>query len=249
MNNLDSIDEALAGGGAKSAFTKDTPVGTRISGVIVDASVQQIKDYVTEKLKFWDDGRPQEQIAIRIKTDLRDPAREDDDGIRGVYVKTWGAWKEALLEAVRNSGQGKVSEALRPGGVFTAEFYGTQPSKQGSDTKLYRYQIQPAQSAALDSMGANPSTGEVAATHQPVTPPIAYAPPVQAAPPVPQAAPAAPAPVQQVPAPAAAPAPAAGPDPIATARQLIGLGIDDQTIAANTGLDPVVLAALRNQAA
>ena len=55
----------------------------------------------------------------------------------------------------------------------------------------------------------------------------------------------------QVPAPAApapaAPAPAAeaAGGPVDTARQLIAAGLDDQTIATATGLDPAVIAALR----
>lgn len=231
--SLDSIDEALAGGGAKSAFTRETPIGTEVTGTIIDASVQQIKDYVTSKPKFWDDGRPQEQIAIRLKTNLRDPSNQDDEGVRGVYIKTWGVWKEALLEAVKGAGFTKVSQALTPGNQFTAKFSGTQPSAQGSDTKLYQYTVQPAQASALDDLGADKGTGEIPA-QQPVAQAPVSAPPAAPHPPAPAAAPA--------PAPAAA-------DPIATARQLMALGIDDNTIAANTGLDPVVIAALRNQAA
>ncbi|WP_422389918.1 hypothetical protein [Arthrobacter sp. N1] len=230
--NLDHIDEALSGGGAKSAFTKESPLGSRVAGIILSADVQQIKDFVSGKPKFWDDGRPQEQIVVSIQTDIRE--NEDDKGIRGIYIKTWGVWKEALMEAVRGAGCAKVSQALAPGGTFGAEFTGTKPSSQGSDTKLYRYSIQPAQASALDAMGADTSTGELPPQQapQPVAQQAVPQPAVQAAPPV-----------QQVPAPAAAP------DPIATARQLIALGIDDQTIAANTGLDPVVIAALKSQAA
>lgn len=224
--SLDSIDEALAGGGAKSAFTKESPVGTKVTGTILDASVQQIKDFVTGKPKFWDDQRPQEQIVVRLQTSLREDG--DDDGVRGIYIKTWGVWKEALMEAVRAAGFTKVSQALAAGNEFTDEFYGTKPSNQGSDTKLHRYFIKPAQTSALDDLGADRSTGEIPAQR-----PAAQA-PVSAPPAAPQAPPAA--------------APAAT-DPIATARQLMALGIDDNTIAANTGLDAVVIAALRNQAA
>lgn len=222
-----TLDDVLSGGGARSAFTKESPLGTTVSGTIVDATTSQINDYMTGKPKSWDDGRPQMQIVVRIKTDLNEP-REDgspDDGVRGVYIKTWGVWKEALVDAIRGIGKVKVSEALVPGNTFSATFSGTKPSSQGSDTKLYSYAIKEAQGNLDDAMGADKGTGEMP----------------------PQAAPAVtPAPVA---APAAAPAPAPASDPIATARQLIALGIDDNTIATNTGLDPTVLAAIRNQAA
>ena len=45
--------------------------------------------------------------------------------------------------------------------------------------------------------------------------------------------------------PAAVPDPAAGGSPVDTARQLIAAGLDDQTIATATSLEPAVIAALR----
>lgn len=233
-----TLDDVLSGGGARSAFTKESPLGTTVSGTIVDATTSQINDYMTGKPKSWDDGRPQMQIVVRIKTDLNEP-REDgspDDGVRGVYIKTWGVWKEALVDSIRGIGKVKVSEALVPGNTFSATFSGTKPSSQGSDTKLYSYAIKEAQGNLDDAMGADKGTGELPPQAAPAaaTAPVA-APAVQA--------------VAPVATPAAVPAPAPASDPIATARQLIALGIDDNTIATNTGLDPTVLAAIRNQAA
>ena len=55
-----------------------------------------------------------------------------------------------------------------------------------------------------------------------------------------------PAPTQAAPAPAASvPDPAADGSPVDTARQLIAAGLDDQTIATATSLEPAVIAALR----
>lgn len=224
-NNLDDV---LGGAGGTTAFNRETPMGTKFTGTIVDATVQQIKDIRDGKPKTWDDGRPQEQIVIRIQTDLRND--EDDDGIRALYIKTWGVWKSALLEAVQAGGFSKLSEALAPGNVFSDEYYADKPAPSAglSPTKLHRYTVAKGSPVTLDAaMGepVNTNTGELS-----------------------------PAPVAQAPvaAPAAAPAPAApagAPDPVATAKQLIALNIPDNVIAAQTGLADVVIAALRGQAA
>jgi hypothetical protein len=222
--SLDSLDEVLSGGGAKSAFTKESPLGTTVTGTILDASTSQIHDYMTGKPKTWDDGRPQMQIVVRVQTEQRVDA--DDDGVRGVYIKTWGPWKESLMAAIKAIGKSKPSEALVPGYGFTATFSGTKPSQQGSDTKLYTYRIEPRAQAAVDqAFGAQQQGVQLDAP----TPPPAFA----------QPAPAAPAP---------APAPAAAGDPAelaAKAKQMIALGLPDAVIAQNTGLGLDIIAAVR----
>lgn len=228
-NNLDDV---LGGAGGTTAFNKDTPMGTKFTGTIVDATVQQIKDIRDGKPKFWDDNRPQEQIVIRIQTAER--IDEEDDGVRALYIKTWGVWKSALLDAVQAGGFGKLSEALAPGNVFSDEYYGDKPAPSAglSPTKLHRYTVVKGSPVTLDAaMGepVNTRTGELSPAPAAAQAPVAVAAP-------------APAPA------AAAPAPAA-PDPVATAKQLIALNIPDNVIAAQTGLADVVIAALRGQAA
>ena len=217
-----NLDEIFSGGGAKSAFSKDSPIGTMVSGPILEVTTSQITDYVTSKPKTWDDGRPQMQVVVKIQTDHRDDA--DDDGVRGVYIKTWGPWKDALMEAVKATGKAKVSEALVPGNIFSARFAETRPSKQGSDSKIYQYRIE-VRAVELDDPWA--------------------------APPAPAAPAPAPAPVQAAPAPAAPAPAAAGGDPAAQAakaRQMIALGLTDDVIAGATGLPLDIVAAVRNAA-
>lgn len=227
--SLDALDAALAGGGGKSAFNKETPLGTSVSGIITDVSVQQITDFVTGKLKFWDGERPQMQIVIVIQTDLREDS--EDDGKRAIYIKTWGVWKENLMTAVRAAGGQKAGDVLKPGNRFTDTYSGTKPSTQGSDTKVHTYKIETNQPALDDALGGSVDTGTGEITPAPQ----------QAVP-----APVAAAPVA-APAPAPAAAPAGAPDPVATAKQLIALNIPDNVIAAQTGLADVVIAALKNQ--
>ena len=218
---LNQLDQILQGNGVKSAFTKDSPIGATITGTITDVAVRQVTDYMTGKPRTWDDGNPQMQIVITLATNERDASVQDDDGQRGGYITTWGPWTEALGVALKAAGGEKASDVLAPGAIFAATFTGTRPSSQGSPTKLYEYVIKPASVNALD----------------------------QAASP---AAPAVPAPVANVTslpeaAPAGTPAPAAQ-DHVRLARQLIRLGLDDETIATQVQLPASVIAAIRTAA-
>lgn len=237
--SLDQLDQALAGGGAPSAFNKDSPIGASVTGTIVNAEIRQITDYVTQKPKTWDDGRPQMNVVITLQTDQRDPDVADDDGQRRVFIKTWGVWRDALNAAIKAAGGSKASDVLTPGARFTATFTETRPSSMGSPMKVYAYKIEPAAQAGLDAAVAAPGGGQAGdpwATQQ------------QAAPVQQQEAPAQ----QQAAAPVQPAAAEGGTDPAAQAKQaqaLIGIGLSDDQIAAATGLDPTVIQAIRANAA
>lgn len=136
-----SIDDLFTGG-SKSAFNKDSVVGQVATGTIISAVERQVTDFVTKAPLFWDDGQPRQQVVVTIQTDER--ADQDDDGQRSIYIKTWGLDKQAFVQAISDAGCKKASEALAPGNIFTATFTGTQPSKYGSDQKIYAYRIQRA---------------------------------------------------------------------------------------------------------
>jgi hypothetical protein len=213
---MTSLDDALAGSGAKSAFGKDSPIGAKISGSVVDATVRQINDYVSGTPKTWDNGDPQNQVVVRIKTEQRDDT--DDDGIRGVYIKTWGSQKDALMAAVKAAGGTKASDVIKPGAIFTATYTGTEPSSLGSPAKVYAYNINP--NGAVDDALTPPAADPASQQH-----------------PVQQAA-------QQVAA--SDQGNGSGGSQLETAKALIGLGQPDAAIAQVTGLDLAVVAALRN---
>lgn len=214
LNALNVLDEAIAGG-AKSFFTKDSPIGSTVTGTITSVSVMQATDFATGQPLTWDNGDPRQQAVITLQTSLRDHA--EDTGERGIYIKLWGVQKNALAQAVRKAGKEKASEALTIGSTFTATLTGTKPSQKGSPTKLYEYTIQPAAVAQLDT----------------AVPPQATPMPMQDAsanPWAPQAPTPAPAPVAPTPAPAAA---APGTPPWAEqARNLQTVGIGPEQIAA-----------------
>lgn len=135
---LDQIDSQSG----KSAFTKDSMPGTRVTGVIENVTANQVRDFQTKQPAFWNDGSPRLQVLVTIDTGVIDPNVEDDDGRRTVYIKGWGVQRRAWLQALHNAGLKKASE-VKPGDRFTATFTGYGP--QGNlpqPPKLFEYAIE-----------------------------------------------------------------------------------------------------------
>lgn len=152
-----AVDEAnalLMGGGGKSAFSKDSEIGTVVGGKITAINVAQQTDYVTGKPKTWDNGDPMKQIVVTVETDERDDA--NDDGARNFYLK--GGAKRT------NTTQGAVHEACRKagvsglavGGTLSMAYIGTEPSTQGSDRKLWSAKYEPPTVSVADAAPADP---------------------------------------------------------------------------------------------
>lgn len=252
---MTALEEMIAGaGGTPSAFTKDTPVGTVVGGRILDVAVRQVRDYESGEPQFWDDGQPQQQVVITVQTDLRDPAKPDDDGRRGIYVKWWGDQRKALVAAVKAAGDTDV----RVGGEFYAQYVGEKPNEKNprlNPSKVYAYQyVKPA--TGLD-FGQLPGAQAPAPAPAPVPQSFPQAVAAQAATPPPFVQPPAPQPVPADPAPSAQQAiggaDAAGhgagapsPELIANIRTLIAQGADDALIASTTGATGELITAIRN---
>ena len=66
--STDDVNDFLLSGGEPS-LKYETP-GTSHTGKIVSAEVQQQREIDTGKPKFWDDGKPQWQIKVRLQTSL-----------------------------------------------------------------------------------------------------------------------------------------------------------------------------------
>lgn len=212
-------DLIASGDTVTSAFSKESPIGSTITGTVISTDVRQTRNYETGDPETWADGNPRQQAVITLETTQRSSV--DDDGHRAVYVKWWGEQRKALVAAVRAAGDVDV----RVGGTFTATYYadGEQENKKLNPPKLYRYTyVPPSATAGL----------------------IAEAAPVEAPAPVPQAAPpAAPAtpPAAPIPAPAAN-----GMSKVDQAKALIAAGLTDVDIAAAVGLGDAAVAAIRN---
>jgi hypothetical protein len=140
---LDEANEFLLAGGVASA--KFETVGTTVSGSICrPPEVQQQREIDSGKPKYWDDGKPRQQIVVHLQTTARDPAVEDDDGIRALYVR--GNMLRAVREAVRKAGA-----KLEVGGVLTVTYTGDGERKAAgfNPPKLYTAAYVPAAQAAV----------------------------------------------------------------------------------------------------
>lgn len=202
-----SLAQAIAeAGGIPSAFLKDTPVGTAVTGTIESADLRQTTDFETQTPETWDDGSPKMQVVVTLHTALRDPSNPDDDGKRRVYVKWWGDQKKALLQAIFAS----KDTDLRPGGTFTAQFTGLgQATGRLNAPKLYSFAYTPPPTGLAQAVQATAPAPQAA----PAAPPQAYQQPAPVQPAAPAVDFAAIAAQQAAAAQVAPPAPAAAPGP------------------------------------
>jgi hypothetical protein len=126
-----SADDFFAGGTPSAKF--DT-VGVTVAGIItrVGEPMQQ-RDFTTGAPKVWDDGRPMMQLPVDVRTDLRDPDIDGDDGTRALYIK--GELQKAVREAVRKAS----AKGLREGGHLSVTYTGDGVAKQRgmNPPKLY----------------------------------------------------------------------------------------------------------------
>jgi hypothetical protein len=141
-----SAEDFLLGGSVPSA--KFPTPGTTVSGRITERpTVEQQRDYTTGELKWWEDGKPQQQLVVTVATDLRDPEVQDDDGTRRFYVK--GQMKNAVAQAVRAAG----ARGLEVGGVLTVTYSGDGERKNPrfNAPKNFTAQYVPAAAAELNT--------------------------------------------------------------------------------------------------
>ncbi|MGW0039851.1 hypothetical protein [Gordonia sp. NPDC003376] len=160
MSILDDIDKALSTR-SKSAFTADSVAGEKVRGPIISVDYRQVTDYTTQQPATFPSGDPKMQFIVSVQTDQR--LDGDDDGARSVYIPNWGKRKQALVEAIRESGASKGSEVMRPGVVFEAVYNGekrAQGGQSGSYTyKDYTYEFDrgAAASSAADALTSAPA--------------------------------------------------------------------------------------------
>ena len=147
--DLGSLDDFGLGGG-RSFFNANSQPGATVTGTVTSVELTQYHDFQTKMPGYWKDGKPQLQMHIVIETDLREDA--EDDGMRSIWIKGWGAQGRAFREARRLNGGKQVAK----GDQFTATFTGYEPNAQPGKqpAKLYRYEIKPGNSPAVNAFGA-----------------------------------------------------------------------------------------------
>lgn len=159
---LESLDDLLSGSGAKSYFNGDSQPGATITGTLDLIETSQMRDFQTKQPSYWNDGRPQMQIHIVIHTNLHDPAVEDDDGRRSIWIKGWGIQLKAFREACQKAGIKKPTK----GDQFTATFTGYgERGNAPQPPKIYEYHIQHHDS--VDTLLGQPTQSAPIAYPQP----------------------------------------------------------------------------------
>jgi hypothetical protein len=163
--HLDEANEFLLAGGVISA--KFETADTTVTGSICrPPEVQQQREIDTGKPKFWEDGKPRQQIVVHLQTTSRDPEIEDDDGIRALYVR--GNMLRAVREAVRKAGA-----KLEVGGVLTVTYTsdGERKAAGFNPPKLYTAAYVPAAQAAVADALGDPAPAAPAAVAAVTRPP------------------------------------------------------------------------------
>lgn len=154
---LGSLDDLMAGNSAPAFFTKDSKQGDTVSGIVEKIEVTQMRDFQTQQPAYWNDGKPKEQIHIIIQTSLRDPAVDDDDGRRSLWVKGWGLQLKALREACRQAGV----KSPGVGDTVAERFIGyRQEGNAPQPSKVYEFKVT-VKDQASDLIGgatASPAT-------------------------------------------------------------------------------------------
>ncbi|MFC5744795.1 hypothetical protein [Actinomadura rugatobispora] len=161
---MTTANDFLMAGGTTSA--KFPAIGTTVTGTIArEPEVQQQKDFQSGELKYWNDGKPMQQLMIVLATDERDPSVPDDDGERAVYVK--GQMQKAVKEAIRKSS----ASGIAVGGTLTITYTADGEAKRGfNPPKVYTATYAPP-SAATDFLNSGNSQEQ-----QPAAPQAAPAP-------------------------------------------------------------------------
>ncbi|WP_086846994.1 hypothetical protein [Amycolatopsis kentuckyensis] len=125
----ESDDLIMGGGGRKLPALQLSEIGEKVSGVITRISDRiQMKEQSGPRKgqpKFWPNSNdPVMQVAIEIKTDLRDPLVDEDDGSRTWWVRQSSDAQRALRDAVKAAGR----SGTEVGATVTVELIGKDTS-------------------------------------------------------------------------------------------------------------------------
>lgn len=154
-----TANDLLMGSGAKSASFLE--IGATITGRIsMEPKTAQQTDPKDNSPKTFPNGDPMMQVIVTLQTSQRDPAVEDDDGIRTVYVKS------NMLKAIREAVKAAGAKGLEVGGTLTVTYVadGEKTNKAFNPPKFYTAVYKPPSGEAANNllMGA-PAAAPVAA--------------------------------------------------------------------------------------
>lgn len=119
----DEANDFLMGSAAPSISWKDRPIGTTVRGTVSrPPRKMQQRDIKDGKPLTWDDGSPRWQLVVNLRTELRDPTVDGDDGERSLYVKG-KSMTDALRDAVRRAG----APGIEVGAELSVTYVGDGP--------------------------------------------------------------------------------------------------------------------------
>ena len=127
----DDVNSVLMGGGVKSASFEN--FGDFVQGEIIRTEMRQQTKFGSGEPLTWDDGQPRMQIVAVLQTPDQDD--EQDEGVRGVYIKV----PSQMLRAVREAVRAERADGLEEGGILSIKYVSDEkPSKKGfNPQKVY----------------------------------------------------------------------------------------------------------------
>lgn len=137
--------------GDSAPYVKFNNIGDSVTGKVVKATPRQAVDFKTGEPKFFKNGDPIMELVITLKTDLRDPSIDDDDGTRVLYAGN--RMLKAIKAAVREHGKGTKIV----GGTLAVVHNDTEDSGGAFPTKLYEASFKPGATGADQLLGAEPA--------------------------------------------------------------------------------------------
>lgn len=169
-----AADEFFSGGLPSASFP--------VLGTVVEGTITRIgepmpaKKFKSQEIDRWPDGQPKMVLPVDLQTDLRDPSKPGDNGLRTLWIK--GYMKDAIQAALTACGYGTK---LRVGGRLAVAFVREEENGTPNPTKHYEARYTPPANAAAESFfGAQPAAAAAPAPSAPAPAPAQPAAPIQA---------------------------------------------------------------------
>lgn len=124
--------------------------GTEHKGTITALDTMQVRNFKTKLPETWDDGNPKMQAVITIRTDVRDPQIENDNGVRRIFVGSKGM-REAIAAAVKKSDATELKVGGKIGVKYTRD--GDENENGLNPPKVYAAKYEPPPAAVADDDG------------------------------------------------------------------------------------------------
>lgn len=148
-NQTPDANAILMGGGGAPTAKFANPGDTLTGRIVAPPQAYQEREYDKDNPgggapKTYPSGDPIMAVYVDLATDLRDPAIQDDDGTRRLYIE--GRYLKAdIRDAIRAAG----APGLEVGGVLTVSFTHREDPEDKRSRKFWQAKYVPAGNAAL----------------------------------------------------------------------------------------------------